>query len=157
LGRRGGVETMTPQEIRQQAAKHFRKLSAASGVNLAQFKAQASEEAMVDLLVGFAHDISVATSLRRQCALDVITIARGPQSPWYHDGKTIDPQAIGETGKTVGHEIEEARKTSALYTQLDELIRSNTDPRLWPDSVRVLAGEMLPTLEASFAEDETGQ
>lgn len=156
MGRRG-VETMTPKEIREQAAKHFRKLSAASGVNLAQFRAQVFEEEMVELLVGFTRDITVATSLRRTCALDVIQIARGPQAPWFHDGKTVNPQAIGETGQTVGQEIEDARKTSALYTQLDELIRSNTHPSLWPESVRVLAGEMLPALEASFAADQDGE
>lgn len=154
MGRRGGVETMTPAEIRQQAAKHFRKLSAASGVNLAQFKAQVFEEEMVELLVGFTRDITVATSLRRQCALDVIQVARGPQAPWFVNPATIQPNAIGETGQTVGQEIDEARKTSALYTQLDELIRSNTHPSMWPESVRVLAGEMLPTLEASFAADQ---
>jgi hypothetical protein len=71
-------------------------------------------------------------------------------APWYHTGETINPQAMGDTGKTVGQEIEEARKTSALYTELDECIRSNTHPSTWPASVRVLAGEMLPTLEASW-------
>jgi hypothetical protein len=150
MGRRS-VSSMSPKEIREQAAKHFRKLVSAAGTNLVQFRAQIHEEEMVELLVGFTRDISLSPTLRRQCALDVIQLARGPQAPWYHDGQTINPHAMGETGNTVQQEIEEARKTSNLFTKLDEMIRSNTHPSTWPEEVRIAAGEMLPSLEASWA------
>jgi hypothetical protein len=71
MGRRS-VASMSPKEIREQAAKHFRNLVHAGGPNLAVFRAQIHEEAMVELLVGLANDATVAASLRRQCALDVI-------------------------------------------------------------------------------------
>lgn len=158
MGRRSVTE-MSPKEIRAQAAKHFRNLVHAGGPNLAVFRAQIHEEEMVELLVGLTKDISVAPGLRAQIAMDVIKIARGPMAPWFHTGETINPHAMGDSGKSVGDEIEEARKTSALYTELDACIRSNTHPSTWPESVRVLAGEMLPTLEANWAAecDETGK
>ena len=106
---------------------------------------------MVQILVGFAEDMNLAPPLRRDCAKDVIALARGPLAPWHHDGETIDPAAARENGNTVGAEIVAIRATAELYQRLDELVRRGVPPELWPEDVRAIAGG----LAASYAEDGT--
>ena len=118
---------------------------------MAQFRAQLHEEAMVEVLVGFAQDMNLAPSLRRDCARDVIAIARGPLAPvGAPNGETIDPSVAREGGGTVGDEIVAIRATAELYQRLDELVRREVPPELWPEDVRAIAGN----LAASYAEDD---
>ena len=103
---------------------------------------------MVETLVGFVRDFTVPVALRRQCAMDVVAIARGPLRPWVHDGETIDTNAQGVTGETIGAEIDAARSSAAALAELDELVRRRVPVSQWPESVRLAAGELL----AMFAE-----
>jgi hypothetical protein len=132
-----------PKKAREAIARHFQALMQKSGVNVTQFKAQIYEEEMVDMLAGFARDMTQPTSLRRQCAIDIITYARGLPKPWIHVGDTVNPEAEGKVGETVGQEINAARLTANIYQQLDELVRRGVHPDSWPADVRQAAGEAL--------------
>jgi hypothetical protein len=124
--------------------KHFTHLSSSKGsVNLAQYAAQRHEEEMTEMLIGFARDISQPAFFRRECALDVLKIARGPIEPWKHDGKTIDQNAIGHTGSTVGTEIEATRLTTALHEAVADLTMRGIPVELWPADVREAAGQLV--------------
>ena len=150
MGRRSTAPA-TPAQIRASVAKHFRHLMGPErGINMSQFTAQLRERDMVELLVGFALDATLPAPLRRDCALDVIRIARGPIAPWIHDSRTIDPDGISPSGKPVADEIEEIRKTAELHQRLDELVRRGVPPALWPEAVRQAAGDFL----ASYTEDD---
>ena len=150
MGRRS-IAPATPAQVRASVAKHFRHLMGpATGINLAQFQAQLHEESMVQILVGFACDVTLPAPLRRDCALDVIRIARGPIAPWIHDARTIDPDGIAPSGKPISDEIEEIRKTAELHQRLDELVRRGVPPALWPEDVRKAAGDFL----ASYTDDD---
>ena len=153
MGRRSIAPT-TPAQVRASVAKHFRHLMGPErGINMSQFTAQLRERDMVELLVGFALDATLPAPLRRDCALDVIRIARGPIAPWIHDGRTIDPGGIAASGKAVGDEIAEIERTATLYQQLDELVRRGVPPELWPEAVRQAAGSFLE----SYSKDELGE
>lgn len=93
---------------------------------------------MVDLL----HDIALAPdtplSLRRQCALDVLTVARGEPGRLPEGSETVDPAATGATGATVGEEIAAARESAALFAELDGLVRNRVPFVDWPDRVKRL-------------------
>lgn len=129
---------------RKQAVANIRRLTANSGVNYAQFEAQVHEAKMVRLLVGLAEDVLLPPDLRRECAIDVITLARGKIGVWLHDGQTIDPEApSGVVPGTVGQEIEQVRIASEAYEELDELIRKRVPPAYWPERIRTLAGEAV--------------
>lgn len=142
MGRRA-IEKMDPKEARQAVARHMRRLMSTSGVNMAQFKAQVYEEAMVDLLAGFAMDAGQPPSFRRDCAKDVLSYARGAIKPWIHDGETIDPSATGDSGSPVREEIEATRVTAEAYQELDDLVRRKVPPEQWPERIRALAGEAI--------------
>jgi len=153
MGRRSTAPA-TPAQIRATVAKHFRHLMGPErGINMSQFTAQLRERDMVELLVGFACDATLPPSLRRDCALDVIRIARGPIAPWIHDARTIDPDAISPNGKPIGDGVEEIMRTAELHQQLDELVRRGVPPAEWPEAVRQAAGDFL----ASYSEDDPGE
>ena len=150
MGRRSTAPA-TPAQIRASVAKHFRHLMGPErGINMSQFTAQLRERDMVELLVGFALDATLPAPLRRDCALDVIRIARGPIAPWIHDARTIDPDGAAASGKPISDEIEEIRKTAELHQRLDELVRRGVPPALWPEDVRKAAGDFL----ASYTDDD---
>ena len=82
--------------------------------------------------------------------MDVITIARGQIKPWYHDGKSVDPNADGQTGQPIGTEIESAKLTAELHERLNDLVMRKVPVDRWPEDVREAAGEFLST----FSETE---
>lgn len=135
--------SINPREARAAVVKHLRRLN--SAVNITQFSAQLYEQEMVETLVEMVRNEATAPSLRRQCAIDVLTFARGAVRPWVHMGETVNPQAEGTSGlnATVGEEIEAAKNTARLHAQLDLYIAQNKPPSEWPEDVRTIAGEML--------------
>lgn len=147
-GRKTSLETMNPQEARLTIAKHFRRLANGSGVNMAQLKAQMEEESMVDILTGIAMDFTQNPTIRRQCAMDVISIARGAIKVWAHDGETINPGATGDTGNTIGAEIEAAKMTAELYKELNGYIARGVHPDKWPDNIKQIASPEMITYYA---------
>ena len=143
MARRTDIAKLDANLARKAVAAHFRKITSKSGINYAQFQAQLQEEDMVRLLAGFAMDTTLQPTLRRECALDVITIARGKIQPWIHDGQTIDPEAVSAAGSPIKQEIDAARATAELYQELDDLVRRRIPPEQWPEAVRTLAGEAI--------------
>lgn len=133
------LEKRNAHDARQAVVSHFRQLTGPAGINLAAFKAQIHEEEMVDLLVGFTRDVTLPATLRRDCAKDVITIARGPIQPWFHMGETIDPLAEGRTGNTIGAEIEATRLTSQAYEAITRLMMQQIPFDMWPEDLRAFA------------------
>ena len=138
-------------ELRDKIAKQLRRFATRSGLNMTEFQAQKYEVEMVDILAEMARDPTgfVPLALKRQCALDVVMLARGPMlnRPWIHDGKTIDPEAHGATGMTVGAEIDAIRVMSSMHQQLDELVRARVPVGEWPAEIREMAGEMVTYFE----------
>lgn len=145
MARRTDISKLEPQAARKAIATHFRTVASRSGINLAQFQAQLAAEDMVKLIAGFANDPLLPAPFRKECAIDVVTIAYGKIQPWYHEGEHIDPsaQSAAANGSTLGQEIDQARLTAELYQQLDELVRRKVPPEHWPESVRTLAGEAI--------------
>ncbi len=135
------LDKLTYQDARLAVAQHLRKLK--GGLNMAQLRAQTHEEGMVDLLATMARNGDVPYAIRRQCAVDVITFARGNPKPWLHDGKSIDPGSLGETGNTIADEIEAAKHTTSLWKQIDWLRANNVPPAQWPEDVRQVAGDLI--------------
>jgi hypothetical protein len=145
VARRGLTKQLSPEDTRKAVKRHLYRLMTDGGVNLAQFKAQQHEEKMVQILVDFAmDDISGDTlshrEFRAKCARDVLLYARGPVTPWIHSGQTINPQAIGPSGATVGAEIEAARQDAAMLAELDAY--ANVPYSSWPEELRDRVGEM---------------
>jgi hypothetical protein len=127
--------------------KHLKKLKGST--NVTQFTAQLFEEQMVLMLKQFALDPEIPVTIRRQCALDVLTLARGQPRPWLVDPNTINPQALGGAGfgATVGQEIEAAKFTTDLHQQLADYTARNVHPRNWPAEVRAIATDMVAYYE----------
>jgi hypothetical protein len=123
------------------------------GLNMVQFTAQMHEVEMVKILVGFVKDATLPPTLRRDCALDVIRLARGPVAPWIHDAKTIDPAGIAPSGRPVADELAEIKKATTLYQALDDLVRRGVPPEQWPEDVREAAGDLLDQIEREGSED----
>ena len=133
-------------ELHRAARRHFTRLTEIDGVNMAQFTAQRYEEEMVKVLVGMALDVTGTTApgLRRQCALDVITVARGVPKPWLNDGQTIDPNApVGDGSQTMGDLIEAAKTSAEMYEELDGLVRRKVPPEQWPQKIREMVGDAI--------------
>lgn len=135
--------TLDPSAARIAIAKHLSNLTQLHSVNMAQFRAQVHEEEMVQTLVEFVRDEEMPAPFRRQCAIDVVTFARGGIRVWAHAGETINPNTQGESGNTVGDEITAARNTTALYEKFDKLVAAGVHPDDWPDDVRQIAGELI--------------
>jgi hypothetical protein len=116
-----------------------------------QLKAQMQEELIVDMLMGFAQDMTLPAQFRRDCLLDVAKFARGAVKSWVHEGETIDPEAPGAVGETKGDEIQAARMSAELYETLNELISRGVSSDNWPEAVRQAAGDLV----AVYTETET--
>ena len=141
MGRRSGqqvVANLPPEELRRRTLNRLMTLSALSGANKARYRAQMFEEEMVDLLRDIAFAPETPASLRRQCALDVLVVARGEPGGLPAGAETVDPNAKGNTGATVGEEIEAARTSAALFAELDSLVRNRVPFVDWPERVKHL-------------------
>jgi len=154
MGRRNGAPTTALTErdaanLHRMARKQFDRLMNTDGVNLATYQAQLVEQDMVKMLAGLALDTSGYTSpsLRRQCAMDVLTIARGVPKLWVHDGQTVSPSAVTPTGQTMGDLIEAAQTTAQLAQELDRLTREKIPPNEWPEDVRAMVGDAITYFE----------
>jgi hypothetical protein len=150
---------LRPEDVREVVGRHFRSLTSKAGVNFAQYKAQQHEEEMVELLVGFTQDATLTANLRRQCALDVILVARGPQAPWLHSGETIIPGMAsqdpnGPPGRTVGDDIESARRAADVQGELASLVMRKVPPAEWPEHVKLAAGEAIAYFELEGKAEE---
>lgn len=124
---------------------HFRELQGRIGVNLAQFQAQQREEDAVRLIAGFMDDINLPAPFRRQCAIDIVTMARGPIAPWQHDAQTIEVTVIGNTGSQVGDEIQAVRLATDLHQRIADLVMRRVPSDRWPEDVREAAGHLIMT------------
>jgi hypothetical protein len=152
MGRRSS-HALTPLQAKDAVAKHFQRLVGRSGVNLTQFHAQLHEEKMVDVLVGFALDKEQPAEFRRDCAKDVIVLARGPiVSPWVHDGATLTPATALPSGRPAGEAVNQARIAGDTYLQVNMLVAAGTPVDLWPEEVVAVAGDIV---EAFRAEERT--
>lgn len=150
MGRR--KTELDPQKALSVVGRHFRRLVSHGGVNMAEFHAQLIEVEMVQILEGFAKDVTVPVSLRRQCALDVLLLARGPSIPWPRNGKTVDVNEQTPMGGTVGDAIDAARVSADLYQTLDDLVRRRVPPAEWPPEVREAAGAAIAFYDSEPAE-----
>lgn len=133
-----------PRQARLAVARHFRRLTGKAGVNLAQFRAQMYEEEMIDFLRDVVLSNDAPLGLKISCAKDVLTYARGPLTPWAHDGQTIDPEEPTPEGTpepTIGAQIEAARALADLHTELDDLVRRRVPPEHWPKRIQEAMGD----------------
>ena len=148
----GKVSWVDPHAARNAVARHINKLQASN--NGVQFQAQIYEREAVDTLVALMRDEEMPPSLRRQCALDVATLARGQPKVWLHDGETIDPNAQGAAGfgATVAQEIEATTISVDLHLKLADYTRRNIHPRDWPEEVRAVATDMVNYYETEDVE-----
>ena len=138
MGRRTGMALLSPSELRDRALNRVMQFSALSGVNKARFRAQMFEEEMVDLLRDIALAPDTPISLRRLAALDVLLVARGEPGRMPEGAQTVDPHEKGNTGSTIGEEIEAARVATSLFAELDALVRDQVPYAQWPDRVKKL-------------------
>lgn len=145
------TKEIDPEEARKVVGRHFRRLVGHGGVNMAEFHAQLVEVEMVEIIAGFARDLTLEPKFRKECALDVLLLARGPSVPWPRDGKTISVHEPGPAGGTVGDTIEAARLAADLYQQLDDLVRRKVPPAEWPPAVREAAGAAIAFYEGEAA------
>ena len=140
---------MSPQQMLDTMQRRIQGLNILPGINKAQFRAQALEEEMVGIVAGLARHAETPPGLRLDCARYIVTLARGAPQPWFHDGRTIDPDAPSATGRTVGEDIESARRETDLYLRLDALVAQRTPYRDWPDDIKALAeAQAFAALEA---------
>ena len=124
------------------AAEHIRRTS---NTNMVEFTARLHETQAIKLLIGFAQDKTQSPKFRRACAMDILKLARGGLREWWHNGETIDPNALGRSGLggTVAQELEAARLTADLYTELNRLIEARIDSASWPESIREVCADMI--------------
>ena len=80
-----------------------------------------------------------APGLRFDSAMAIIRVARGEPGRLPEGAETVDPNATGHTGATVGAEIEAARASAALFAELDGLVRNRVPFEDWPERVRRLS------------------
>jgi hypothetical protein len=122
-----------------------------TGVNKAKYRAQCIEEEAVDMLRDIMTGIETPLSLRRECALDIIRVARGEPGRLPDDARTVEVEAVGGSGQKVGDEINAARVSAALFARLDSLVRNRISYNEWPDEIKRLSEA------AAFAPDEDSE
>ena len=110
-----------------------------TGVNKAKYRAQCIEEEAVDMLRDLMFDPETAPGLRRECALDIIRVARGEPGRISDDPRTIDGDATGTSGRKVDEEINAARVSASLFARLDALVRNQVPYDDWPDEIKHLS------------------
>jgi hypothetical protein len=106
-----------------------------------EFTARLNERESVEFIIAAAKDENLPTRFRRQCALGIIKLARGPRKPrWRHDGQDIDlsaPGTAGFVGATVGDEFEAVQITTRLLRAVEDLIAADVPTDQWP--IEILA------------------
>lgn len=155
MGRRS-VSSMSQEEVRALVAKNFRRLVNATGINLAQFEAQIHEADAVKLLWEFATDDTNPKVFRRDCIKDVLMYARGSIKTWQHDGETIDPSALGLTGRPIGQEINAVRLATDVMQEMNDLVARKVPVSAWPPHVVEAAGAAVTYYREELAEGEQG-
>jgi hypothetical protein len=126
------------QEIsdRHKAALHLRTLL--STYDLAEFQAQTHSARMVDILAAFADDVTRPDDFRRVCANDVLNRAYGTPTQKakieFHD-----PRAKGESGSTIGEEIEAAKVAAEMFQRMNDLTMRRVPMSKWPEDVKRIA------------------
>ena len=139
MGRRSSVVKMTPEEMLGRLRERISRYNMLPGVNKAQFEAQRLEVEMVGLIRDIAYESDTPPSLRLEAAKYIITLARGPIAPWSNKGLTIDPDDKGTVLDSVGDELRASTDMTALYGEMDDLVRSRVPFTQWPDRVKQLA------------------
>lgn len=142
------LANMDPKEARDLIMRHFRRINSTGGINRAEFAAQKVEEDMVEMLIGWARNPTLAEAERFVYVNKILEIARGKIAPWVHAGQTIDPTAIGETGMTVSAEMQLARDMAEVDAKIADLMMRRIPPDDWPEEVRLRAGNLIETLQA---------
>lgn len=137
-----------PREIKALATLTLRELL--RGHDISEFQAQQHAADMVNFLAAVALDVTQDIGVRRQCANDVLNRAYGTPATKARVEIT-DTSTRGQSGATIGEEIEAIRMTTMLQEQINELTMRNIPPEAWPEDVRLAAGNML----ATFSSDGT--
>ena len=138
MGRRSVALQLSSADIRRRALNRMMQVSALTGANKARWRAQLYEEEMVELLRDIALAPDTPIGVRRQCALDVLLVARGEPGRLPEGAETVDVEAKGNSGATVGEEIEAARASAQLFAELDALVRNRVPFAEWPERVKHL-------------------
>lgn len=150
MARRLGPERLTAEQYLQTYGyKLRRKGGAFDAINISQFRAQQYEKRMVDIIASIAEDITTSPQIRKDAALTVVELARGRIRERFHDGQTIDPQAVLPDGTTVEDGMAKTEHEIDVYQQIDDLVRRRVHPSSWPAEVRA---EFSPEDLAAFAE-----
>jgi hypothetical protein len=148
MGRRKTIPA-DPRDLRRLVATISDAAATKAGVNLARWRAQLVEEEMVATLVDFVRDITLTPNFRRECAKDILELARGKIAPQMHDGETINPAEPTSDGSTVGAYIESQRVEATKWMLLDQYV-GKVPVAQWPESVRLAAGDLVSV----YSEDE---
>ena len=130
---------LPPEEIRRRTLNRLMRVNDLTGVNKAKYRAQCIEEEAVDMLRDIMTGIETPLSLRRECALDIIRVARGEPGRLPDDARTVEVDAVGGSGQKVGEEINAARVSAALFARLDSLVRNRIPYNEWPDEIKRLS------------------
>ena len=114
--------------------------------DMAEFQAQTYACDMIDMLAGFAQDMTLPVAFRRECANDVLDRAYGKPAT-KTQVEIVNTEDQTGTGRTVGEDIESARLSADLYQRLNSLVAQGVSPENWPAEVRRIAGESLSYFE----------
>ena len=137
MGRRSSKDVMlTPKEMVERLRVKFQALNAMPHVNMVQFTAQRFEEDAVKFVNDCIYAEEVPLAVRIECAERIVTWARGKPRDWAHNGETINPEAPGTIGATVGEEIAAAKEAAVVYGELDRLVRAAVPYKDWPAELR---------------------
>ena len=140
MGRRNLPQS--PNELRKAISKAAQSATLRGTINVARWRAQLHEEEMVQLLVNFALDGTQSASLRRDCAKDVLEIARGKIVAQVHDGENVDPTAHTGGASAIGQQIEAQRIETNQWQTLDAYV-GKIASEYWPEHIRHIAGDLV--------------
>jgi len=122
--------------MRDKLVRDLRRLNLS--VNVTQFTAQRYEQECVTLVRDMAFSLEVQPDLRLKCAAQVVAWARGAVQEWPHDRGTIDPDERTPFGETVGETIDAIKVETAVFEELDSLVRRNVPYSEWPERIKAL-------------------
>ena len=105
--------------------------------NLAEFQARIYEADMVDIVAGFAYDVTLDVRFRKKCAESVVDRARG---------RVIQTtRSIIETASPASDDpekaIEAARVSVARMRELQQCLASGRPREAWPEHIRAMVDE----------------
>lgn len=156
MGRRALVtinprKELSPLDGHAAATAALRKLL--RKYDISEFEAQKHAVEMVQILAGFARDVTADVAFRRQCANDVLNRAYG--TPTEKKQVTIlDPNAETDKGATIGAEIEAIHVETRRLEERDRLIAQKVPFDQWPEDVRVLPDSVIYAELLSVGDDE---